>query len=102
MSQQREIIYKQRAEVLESDNLREIVETMIICHYANGCRCSHADEEFKKIGIYRSYSLINATSNFPSGSQLTVKESRGLDKEEIIEFCSEHESKRYDEKEAGV
>ena len=29
MSQQREIIYKQRIEVLESENLREIVESMM-------------------------------------------------------------------------
>ena len=41
LRQQREIIYAQRNEVLESENLRSIVEEMITIFFIEKCRCSH-------------------------------------------------------------
>ena len=41
LRQQREIIYAQRNEVLESENLRSIVEEMITIFCIEKCRCTH-------------------------------------------------------------
>ena len=41
LRQQREIIYTQRNEVLESENLRRIVEEMITNFFIEKCRCSY-------------------------------------------------------------
>ena len=48
LRQQREIIYKQRDEVLESENMRDIVENMIHCNHSTNVVAlliQHEDEE---------------------------------------------------------
>ena len=45
MSQQREIIYKQRDEVLESENLRDIVENMIKIGHRTHCSSAYTERK---------------------------------------------------------
>ncbi|GLB61516.1 preprotein translocase subunit SecA [Cytobacillus sp. NCCP-133] len=98
LRQQREILYGQRNEVLESENLREIVEKMImtsiernVSAYAPG----HEDEEnwnFQGIIDYVNGNLLNE-------GDLTAGDIRGKDTEEIVETIFAKVKERYNEKE---
>ncbi|WP_423799671.1 preprotein translocase subunit SecA [Neobacillus sp. SAB-20_R2A] len=98
LRQQREIIYTQRDEVLESENLREIVQNMIlrsIQRHVDVNAPGHADEEEWNLkGI-----VDFAHANLLGEGDVTVDDLRGKDQEEIVEFifakCKEH----YEEKE---
>ncbi|MBS4213141.1 MULTISPECIES: preprotein translocase subunit SecA [Neobacillus] len=98
LRQQREIIYTQRDEVLESENLREIVQNMILRSIQRHVEVNapgHMDEEEWNLkGI-----IDFAHANLLGEGDVTVEDLRGKDQEEIVEFifakCKEH----YDEKE---
>ncbi|MBU8914735.1 preprotein translocase subunit SecA [Bacillus sp. FJAT-29953] len=98
LRQQREIIYTQRDEVLESENLREIVQNMILRSIQRHVEVNapgHMDEEEWNLkGI-----IDFAHANLLGEGEVTVEDLRGKDQEEIVEFifakCKEH----YDEKE---
>jgi preprotein translocase subunit SecA len=101
MNQQREIIYKQRGEVLESDNLREIVVKMIhsvidrivIAHTPE----SEVPEEWdlKAIVDYASGTFLNE-------GDVTEKELRGKEREEIFDLLYEKTMAAYEAKEAQI
>ncbi|MCH6266555.1 preprotein translocase subunit SecA [Neobacillus citreus] len=98
LRQQREIIYTQRDEVLESENLREIVQNMILRsiqrHVDVNAPGQADEEEWNLKGI-----VDFAHANLLGEGDVTVDDLRGKDQEEIVEFifakCKEH----YEEKE---
>lgn len=98
LRQQREIIYTQRDEVLESENLREIVQNMILRSIQRHVEVNapgHMDEEEWNLkGI-----VDFAHANLLGEGAVTVEDLRGKDQEEMTEFifakCKEH----YEEKE---
>jgi preprotein translocase subunit SecA len=99
LRQQREIIYKQRDEVLESENLREIVEGMILRTIQRNIE-AHAplsdDEETWNLKGIVDY--VHATL-LPEGD-ITVDDLQGKEPSEMVEAIFAKVKVRYDEKEA--
>ncbi|MDP4107450.1 MAG: preprotein translocase subunit SecA, partial [Bacillota bacterium] len=99
LRQQREIIYKQRDEVLESENLREIVEGMILRTIQRNVE-AHAplsdDEETWNLKGIEDY--VHATL-LPEGD-ITVEDLKDKEPSEMVEAIFAKVKVRYDEKEA--
>ncbi|MBU8731795.1 preprotein translocase subunit SecA [Cytobacillus firmus] len=98
LRQQREILYGQRNEVLESENLREIVEKMImtsIQRNVEGYAPGHEDEENWNLQGIIDY----VNGNLLNEGDLTVNDIRGKDTEEISETIFAKVKERYNEKE---
>ncbi|PWA12617.1 preprotein translocase subunit SecA [Pueribacillus theae] len=98
MRQQREIIYKQRAEVLESDNLREVVENMMKSVIERVVKLHTPEEEVEEDWDLESIAdYMNGT--FFSEGMLSKTDLVGKDPEEMIELLFEKVKNKYDEKE---
>ncbi|MBY0158781.1 MULTISPECIES: preprotein translocase subunit SecA [Cytobacillus] len=98
LRQQREILYGQRNEVLESENLREIVEKMImtsIQRNVEGYAPGHEDEENWNLQGIIDY----VNGNLLNEGDLTVNDIHGKDTEEIAETIFAKVKERYNEKE---
>lgn len=100
MNQQREVIYKQRRDVLYSDNIREIVMEMIVPvieHVVEAHTEGDIPEEWdlQEIADY-------ANSNLLPEDSLTKDDLWGKEKEDIIEFIKEKVVAYYDEREAEL
>ena len=84
MREQREIIYKQRDEVLESENLRKIVEGMMKSVVETNVKLHTPDSEVPE--DWDLQAIANYINNqLLSEDDLTEKELKGLDPEEIIQ-----------------
>jgi preprotein translocase subunit SecA len=98
LRQQREIIYTQRDEVMESENLREIVEKMILStlqRIVDAHASKNEDEEEWNLQAIIDY--VNA--NLLHEGDVTVDSLRGKDPEEISKAIFAKVKERYDEKE---
>jgi len=98
LRQQREIIYKQRDEVLESENLREIVQGMILRTIERTVEVHaprHEDEEEWNLQGLVDYVHANL---LPEGD-ITAEDLRGKDQEEMVEAIYAKVLQRYEEKE---
>lgn len=98
MREQREIIYKQRMEVLESDNLRSIVENMIKSVVERTVHLHTPETE-----VPEDWDLT-AIVNYMKGNllveeDLTDAELKGKDPEEMIELIIEKITADYNRKE---
>ncbi len=101
LRQQREIIYSQRDEVLESDNLREIVENMIkstLMRTVNMYAPEAEDEEEWNLQGIIDY--LNA--NLLHEGDITVTDLRGKEPEEMVSSIFAKVKERYDEKEEAL
>jgi preprotein translocase subunit SecA len=100
MRQQREIIYKQRAEVLDSANLRRDIEAMMASVIERVVRvhtpASEVPEEWE---LGRILDYVNATI-FNEG-EIVEKDLLGKEPEEMVELLVEKAKAKYDEKEAA-
>lgn len=98
ISQQREIIYKQRYEVLDSDNLRDIIEGMIRSvidrHIPQFILEDEKDEQWNLEGLVQ---FLDA--NLLQPGDITASDLAGKDLEEIKELILAKVKERYDEKE---
>jgi len=99
LREQREIIYKQRFEVIDSDgeNLREIIEQMILSTIERVIATHTQDDDednwdLQSIVDYAHGDLLNQ-------EDISVNDLKGKDAEEIIEIIMEKVKERYDEKE---
>jgi preprotein translocase subunit SecA len=101
MNQQREIIYKQRREVLESENIRDIVLGMImpVIERIVNAHCSEdqVPEEWDLQAI-----VDYAHNTFLRDGQLTKDDLWGKEREEIIEYLQNLVRRQYDEREREV
>ncbi|GAA0498989.1 preprotein translocase subunit SecA [Salinibacillus aidingensis] len=100
LRQQREIIYQQRYEVLESDNLREIVEGMIqstVERVVGSYTAEDVPEEWNLDGLV---SYVN--SNLLEENELSQNMLKGLEPEEITEHIINMIKQKYDEKEQEI
>ncbi|WP_199616736.1 preprotein translocase subunit SecA [Paenibacillus alkalitolerans] len=101
MNQQREIIYKQRREVLYSDNIRDIVlgmidsviERIVTAH----CPADEVPEDWD-LGAIVEY----GNGNFLHEGQVSPEQLEGKEKEDIIEFLKGVVRKNYEEREAQL
>ncbi|SIS43059.1 preprotein translocase subunit SecA [Salimicrobium flavidum] len=100
LRQQREVIYKQRFEVLTSDNLREIVEQMIERTVARTVQAHTSDEveENWEIGAIVSY----VQSNLLMQGDITEEDLKDKDPEEMEKLIMTKILERYEEKEADL
>ncbi|MBP3040212.1 preprotein translocase subunit SecA [Bacillaceae bacterium Marseille-Q3522] len=97
LRQQREIIYRQRNEVLESDNLREIVENMILSSIERNISVHVANEDEEQWNLQGIIDYVNG--NLLHEGDITETDLRDKDEEEIVEFIFARVKERYDEKE---
>jgi preprotein translocase subunit SecA len=101
MNQQRVIIYKQRKEVLEADRIRDIVVGMIqpVVERIVAAHCPNelVPEEWDLQAI-----IDYANGTFLQEGQLTEKELRGKESEEIIEYIQNLVMRLYEAKEAEL
>ncbi|MFB7639489.1 preprotein translocase subunit SecA [Peribacillus butanolivorans] len=100
LRQQREIIYKQRFDVMESENLREIVETMIEASIQRNVAAfaPMGDEEgwnLQGLVDYLNGNLFNEGS-------ITIDDLEGKNESELVEFILDKVKEDYDQKEAEL
>ncbi|MFL6559781.1 MAG: preprotein translocase subunit SecA, partial [Bacillus sp. (in: firmicutes)] len=98
LRQQREIIYTQRDEVLESENLQEIVQKMIlnsIERNVDAHASRHEDEEEWNLQAIVDY--VNAT--LLHEGDITVDDLKGKEPEKIRDTIFAKVKERYEEKE---
>ena len=102
LRQQREIIYAQRNEVLESENLRSIVEQMILSSVSRNVAAhtlnSGESEETSDLQSLLDYIHGNI---LPEG-MLTLADLHGKDNEELTDRILAKVNEHYDEKEAQL
>lgn len=98
MNQQREIIYSQRREVLESDNLREVITNMTIS-FANRlvqihCPPDLVQEEWDLVAL-----LNQANATFLIEGNVTKRDIWGKEPEEIMEVFEKTIEAQYNQRE---
>ncbi|KFZ43314.1 preprotein translocase subunit SecA [Anoxybacillus flavithermus] len=101
LREQREIIYRQRFQVLDSENLRDIVENMIQSVIERVVRMHTPDEEMPEEWNVQAIVDYVQANLLPEGD-VTVNDLRGKDPEEMIEFIWNKVRARYDEKESRI
>lgn len=98
LRQQREIIYKQRNEVLDAENLKEIVEQMIISSLERNVLVhTPASEDEEEWNLDAVIDYVNG--NLLNEGDITIEDIRGKDGQEIIETTLAKIKERYNEKE---
>lgn len=100
LRQQREVIYKQRYEVLTSENLREIVEQMIERTVARTVQAHTADEVDENWEIDAIVNYLR--SNLLMEGDISEDDLKGKEPEEMEELIMKKILERYDEKEAEL
>lgn len=98
LRQQREIIYKQRNEVLESENLREILENMILSTLSRHVEAfTPSNEDAEKWNLQGLIDYVNG--NLLHEGDVTVTDIQGKDTEAITDLIYAKVKERYNEKE---
>ena len=100
LRQQREIIYKERMEVLETDNMRALVENMINSSIERMVY-THTVEEKQEDWHLKTLSETIAANLLPEDA-VTEADLQGKSQEELIDFIKEAVVARYDEKEVEM
>ncbi len=101
MNQQREVIYKQRREILEKDNLRDIVLGMLYSVVERNveahCPKEEVPEEWDLQGL-----LESANNIFLREETLTLKDLKGKEAEELVELFKNEVTRQYEKREAEI
>ncbi|SES38641.1 preprotein translocase subunit SecA [Salipaludibacillus aurantiacus] len=98
MREQRDVIYEQRMEVLESENLRPVVEKMLESTVErNVSLYTPQDEVPEDWNLQGIVDYINAT--VLNEREVTLKEINGLEPEEMVELIMEKVSEEYNDRE---
>lgn len=98
LRQQREVIYKQRFEVLDSDNLRAIVERMIESTLQRVVEVNTPREELEEEwNLQAIIDYVNA--NVLEEGEVTEEDLRRKEPEEMVELLVDHAKARYNKKE---
>lgn len=101
MNQQREIIYKQRREVLERENLREVVENMIKSVIERIVALHTPENEVPEDWDIQAI-VDYANGTFFHEGTVTVTDLKGKEPEEMIEFFEAKLKTIYDQRESEV
>ena len=96
LRQQREVIYKEREEVLNTDNMRALVENMINESIENAVAV-HTQGEQKDWNLQGLIDYVSA--NLLDEGELTVADFEGLTAEQIVNVIKEVAVTSYNEKE---
>lgn len=101
MNQQREIIYKQRREVLESENMKDVVINMIMA-VVNRMVDIHCPQDLVPEEWDLKALIQSANRTFLKENTLTEKDIWGKEPEEIVEIFQQHVLTRYEEREQEI
>ncbi len=101
INQQREIIYKQRSEVLERDNLRPVVEGMMKSVVERIVESNTPSSEVPEEWDYQAI-IDYANATFFHEGTITVDEIKMKEPEEIVELFMEKIKAIYDQRESEV
>jgi preprotein translocase subunit SecA len=100
LRQQREIIYAQRNEVLESENLRSIVENMISQSLQRNVAAHDLSSDDSEQGSKSIHALLDYVyGNLLHEGDITAEDLLGKDTEEVTELIFAKVKEHYDEKE---
>jgi len=100
LRQQREIIYAQRNEVLESENLRSIVENMISQSLQRNVAAHDLSGDDSEQGSKSIHALLDYVyGNLLHEGDITAEDLLGKDTEEVTELIFAKVKEHYDEKE---
>ncbi|WP_416147196.1 preprotein translocase subunit SecA [Salipaludibacillus sp. HK11] len=98
MREQRDVIYEQRMEVLESENLRPVVEKMLESTVErNVSLYTPPDEVPEDWNLQGIVDVINAT--VLNEQEVTLSEIEGLESEEMVELINEKVQDEYNRRE---
>ncbi|WP_053360584.1 preprotein translocase subunit SecA [Bacillus sp. FJAT-27251] len=97
LRQQREIIYKQRDEVLEAENLRDIVERMIQSVLERNVSALTEGEDKETWKLDAIIDFVNG--NLLNEGELKAEDLRGKERDMIIDLIMDKVKGRYNEKE---
>ncbi|WP_432357610.1 preprotein translocase subunit SecA [Sporosarcina sp. UB5] len=100
LRQQREIIYKERNEVLASENIREVLENMLK-NVIDRAVDMHAPEDNNSDWKLKGLEDFLGANLLPEG-RITVKEMEGKTEEELKTMIHDTVIERYNEKEAEM
>ncbi|WP_088032525.1 preprotein translocase subunit SecA [Evansella clarkii] len=101
MREQRDIIYEQRMEVLESDNLRSVVEKMIESTVERTISSyTPAEEVPEDWNLQGAVDYINAT--VLNEEEITLKDITGLEPEEMTELILDKVQEEYNKREEQI
>lgn len=100
LRQQREIIYKQRFDVIDSDNLRDIIEQMIASSVNRHVASFTAEEDRNDWNLQAIVDYAQA--NLLKDGAITAEELQGKEPAEMEELISVKVKEAYDEKEAQL
>jgi preprotein translocase subunit SecA len=101
LREQREIIYRQRFQVLDAENIRDIVEKMIQSVIERVVNAHTPKEELPEDWDLKGIiDYVNA--NLLHEGDVTLNDLRGKEPEEMIELIWEKVKERYDEKERQI
>ncbi|WP_249871309.1 preprotein translocase subunit SecA [Oceanobacillus saliphilus] len=101
LREQREIIYKQRFEVIEEDdNLREIIENMMVSSI-NRVVATHTQDDDEENWDKKAI-VEYAHGNLMDSDELSEADLNGKEADEISDLLMEKVRARYDEKEAEL
>ncbi|WP_050179889.1 preprotein translocase subunit SecA [Domibacillus robiginosus] len=99
LRQQREIIYKQRDEVLEAENLRSILEDMVTKSIA-ATIAAHANNDEESAEPYNAEGIADTiNANLLEEGAVSADELRGQDLDTISRIISDKVTERYNERE---
>ncbi len=97
---QREIIYKERNEILETENIREVLEKMLSNVVANAVAL-HTTEETEADWKLKGLEDFLAANLLPDG-RVSIADMEGKSIEELTSHIQNAVTERYDEKEAEM
>ncbi|MED1822674.1 preprotein translocase subunit SecA [Brevibacillus agri] len=101
MNQQRLVVYKQRKEILEQDNLSEVALNMIFSVLERAVEQHCPKEEVPE--DWDLQALADAANNgFLHDETITVSMLKGKEAEEIVELLKDEVVKQYKEREAQI
>lgn len=101
LRQQREVIYKQRYEVLDSENLRDVVENMIKSSLDRVIHAHTPKDEVEEDWNYKGI-VDHVNANLLNEGDISIDDLRGKEPEEMSELIFEKVKVRYDEKEEQI
>lgn len=97
LRQQRDVIYKQRFEVIDSENLREIIEQMIESTVENAIESYLPGEDEENWNVAGLTEYLHGT--LLEADWITEADLAGIDKDEVKELILAKTKEKYDQKE---
>ncbi|WP_374723305.1 preprotein translocase subunit SecA [Calidifontibacillus erzurumensis] len=101
LRQQRDIIYKQRYDVLDAENLRDVVERMIRSSVERNVEAHMPKDALPEEWDYKGI-ITYVEGNLLDEGILTEADIKGKEPEEVVDLIMEKVKQEYDKKEAEI